>query len=460
MSIDSTSPSPITNRLSAPISVGRLGVNARKFPISLESITVFLNVFLSTGTLFAIFMDETTMLARDNFVYDALWVSTYVLTCIWALKLAIAGINLYSPLLKLSPLLLPIFLSICWSRMPSNSALYSTFLGANALFAICLSQSWSVERFRRFITRFLNITAVISLILYVIGAPIALHVPGIDDDGGTLFVLRGVFPHKSYAGYYFALATSLNALDVVARSKKLISVLLSVTTFICLILSGSRTGQVILGSGLFVTFFIAFSGYRTAATAAKVIVFAIAAGCMLIPFYYSDLNELIGGPTLNWTGRLAIWHSAIIAARDALPLGYGYRGFFSADSSGPSAVFQQSFAYYHVPHMHNSFVEMYIYVGYFAYGIFIYVTYVSLHNLHKMANKTSKNTYIFVFLLINYFWVCSISDLGIFRHNLLATVIMFYVLVLPAGELRAVDPATRDFQPTAFLRGNSKRLML
>nr|MDJ0514345.1 O-antigen ligase family protein [Methyloceanibacter sp.] len=149
---------------------------------------------------------------------------------------------------------------------------------------------------------------------------------------------------------------------------------------------------------------------------------------VLLPFIDLGGNDvqLLGlDRDASFTGRDKLWEHAIPAILDRPILGYGYHTFFSMDPFSPAWEFWAHFDYLRVASLHNSGMEILASLG--IVGFLVYISFC-LCAAAVVFNRTLPNKVRYILLLLlSAFTLGSATEFGLFYHNTVATVFLFYV---------------------------------
>ena len=125
----------------------------------------------------------------------------------------------------------------------------------------------------------------------------------------------------------------------------------------------------------------------------------------------------------------------------SLPTGVGYAGFFGDESVAPSWDLWRLSRYYYAPHFHNSFLELWVEVGWFALVILIAILVTSIR-LTWFAAYLRPADRGFLAATLFFVLIPSVVDFHMMKYNSLGSVSMFYVIALGAvpGRSRSLRP--------------------
>lgn len=274
---------------------------------------------------------------------------------------SIIGISLQLILLLIS------VASILWSF-----SVYDTLLDVFKMFilftmAFALVQITDMDRFLRILLIFLFTFSLLALFLYAAGVESVRYV----DENRRLNLLgwepfMGFNSHKVYFSTHMCIGLVI-AVGWVKRTS--VKVLVSSVFVICILLSGSSTGLVLLPliAGLFL-----FRGFvAEAALRYPMALIFFTAGVFALGFYLFmalGLGEMVERSS-TLTGRTEIWDAAFRLFAERPFLGWGINGFLNGES-GPFFWFYH--VDYYVPvNMQNGYLEYLVGTGLVGFTILL-----------------------------------------------------------------------------------------
>lgn len=322
------------------------------------------------------------------------------------------------------PLLLYVALagvSFFWSVNPDLSARRAVGLVGTVLVGMLLAQRLRPVELLNALRQALLFIAVASLVLYLVGSPLAL-----DEVHGTL---RGVLPTKNTLGRYMALgllAASTTALLDPRRTRRCVvsavpmvaalaltdstgGTVVAAAVFVCMlaaVLSRDRAGQVLLAAS------------ATLATSMVVVLLPVATA--------STVTGLVGEDA-TLTGRTDIWRASAAAIAERPLLGYGYGAFWR----GPAGRDIQTELGWSVPTAHNGLLDVALVLG--LPGMLLAAVIVASLAWRGWRDARSGFTAGAVLRLpiAGLLMVSTIVESGLLSQNLLLTVMLVAALCTP-----------------------------
>ena len=320
------------------------------------------------------------------------------------------------------PLVMLVLLSTVWSVDARSTLFYGTMFSMNMFAGYVISQIMAPSRFLRILANTLLFCLLSSYLLVVIMPEVSV---GTRWGGGWVggLQLRGVYAHKSDAGYYFALLFLLmlgGASIGLSKGKRIAA---GTAALLTLPFTNSATGLVALGSMAALIFFVArLPRLRTLAIGTTAFVALV--GSVLLPFVdLGSIPELLGRDA-DLTGRGPIWEAGkeFVAARPIL--GYGYYGFFNQDAFSPVWDLWGRSEYFFTPHFHNAALDLTVSVG--LTGLMCYMVLIAFA-FTTLANQTipaNVGTLLAVVLLVML--IAAAGDFTLMKHNHFSTFFAFY----------------------------------
>lgn len=332
-----------------------------------------------------------------------------------------------------------ILISFSWSEMPAQSFRYSFSLIMNIYFAWFCARRIDVSEFARILLAVLNCMIVIGLLLGVVGFRNAIY---IDPDTrsnilGTALI-QGLFSHKIYAGYYSAVALTLNIV-ILRGSRRWFFSFLAVVSVAA---SGSSIGFMAVIAcviGLVVLPMLRARSLRVIALCIGVPLFAIGAT------FFTAMLELTTsslGRDMTFTGRTEIWEYAIQFWSQSPFVGWGYGGIFGDAANAPGRIVMVN-GYYQAPHFHDVYLQVAAELG--TIGLLLYLTIIStalIKTLNQAWRRTNKVYTAMATVLIVGYAIGVGMNIG-FRYNELTTIIIFFLMF--ARSKSQADDFPREF---------------
>ena len=256
------------------------------------------------------------------------------------------------------------FASVLWSQYPLNSLRRSVSLTVCIFFGLYLHDRIGLEGMLRLFTRVAVLLAFLSIAVYF-----AVPSVGHDTAEGYGDALRGVFASKNGAGMAMMLAIA-NLLYLGSRqgANRAVAIGGIVVAFGTLLLTQSATSLVIalaliaVGSRLWVR-----------SPQARLVHGAVlAAGLLIAVFsmvFWPDAIFSVAGRDASLTGRVPLWEEVFKLFRARFLLGYGYSGFWNANSHDVQYLWRV--IGWTAPNAHNGYLDIMLQLG--VVGLFLYM---------------------------------------------------------------------------------------
>ena len=248
------------------------------------------------------------------------------------------------------------FASALWSNYSYNSVRRSITLTVCILYGAYLYDQLGLEGMIRMFARLATGLALASIFLYF-----AMPTLGRDSGFGYENAMRGVFGSKNTAGMAMLLALPcviyLGSLPGANKLKYLVS---GVFLFGALLMTRSATSTLIglivvaLGSRLWMR----SQGLRLTWIAGLLTVLVMIAGFLVIA---PDQIFAVLGRDSSLTGRVPLWEEAFNLIAKRPWLGYGYSGFWNAESRDVQYLWLK--ITWTAPNAHNGYIDLLLQIG-------------------------------------------------------------------------------------------------
>ncbi|MCA0185302.1 MAG: O-antigen ligase family protein [Proteobacteria bacterium] len=322
-------------------------------------------IFAACGALASLFASGES---RGGAVYAALWAGLYALTALLYLGSKKAGFVLDHER-GLFVFCFFVLLSFSWSEMPDATLVYSISIVSNIFFAIYCSRKFGLLAFLGVYVKVLNLTILVGLVLAMAGFEVAYYFDPLGRSNALgVALIKGLFSHKIYAGFYSAQALYLNI--ILLRGKQRFA--FASLAFVAVLVSGSSVGlvAVLLGAALTVV----LRRFRNASTRRQLLLpalFSLLMSILIGAVFYVDILGLLGRDA-SLTGRTDLWGWALQFWMDSPLVGWGYAGIFGDSPNAPSSIINDD-SYYQAPHFHSGYLQVLA-----ELGLIGFVFYVSL----------------------------------------------------------------------------------
>ncbi len=288
------------------------------------------------------------------------------------------------------------FLSALWSPYRLATIRRSVTLALCVVYGTYLYHTFGVTGIARLVARTSLVLGILSIALFV-----AVPSLGHDQELTYLMALRGVFSSKNTAGEMMVLGIC-SAMYLGSRpgNSKLVAILSSLLMFGIILLTRSATSLLIAAILIGLGGFTWTKNWRIH----LILAFGIATVAIsLATFAIVDLDGVFGlvGRDSSLTGRLPLWQEVVKAIAARPLLGYGYSGFWVAES--PDIQYLWLKVGWPAPSAHDGYMDIVLQIG-FA-GLFLYLFMwgrVVRRNLTLTRMRTSPETaFITSFMLVN-----------------------------------------------------------
>lgn len=256
------------------------------------------------------------------------------------------------------------FASALWSQFPTNTLRRSLSLSVCILFGLYVYHRIGLGGMLRMFTRVAIGLAFLSIAVYF-AAPSVGH----DAAEGYGDALRGVFASKNGAGMAMMLAI-VNLLYLGARpgANRTAAAAGIALAFGTLLLTRSATSLaialVVLAAG---------SRFWLRSPSARLLHGAVLAGALLIAAFsmafWPEAIFALAGRDADLTGRVPLWQALATVAQKRLLLGYGYNGFWNADSRDVQYLWR--IIGWRAPNAHNGYIDIMLQIG--VVGLLLYL---------------------------------------------------------------------------------------
>jgi O-antigen ligase len=386
------------------------------------------------SNLFGLFGGYATFLGGGIY-YSTLWLIVYAFTLIVFFKDVFTKITKNQLILILFSLY--VLCSFAWSKLPNETAKYSISLVCNVVFAIGLYKNVELDKFLILLRNFLNVYIIIGILLFFIGISQSIYYDPLAR--GNMFgtaLIKGLFSHKIYAGFYSALAFILN---LKLYEKNLYAkYVYCIICIIGVVISGSSIGLISLFLYAIILVFFGFfekgiihKKYFNITTV-MLLSFLILTFAFL-PLLIESLNR-----DMSFTGRTMLWEWGVIFSEQKPMLGWGYAGIFSDLPNAPSQIIND-YQYYIAPHFHNGYLQITAELGLLGLTFYLFIlkkTIYSCYLLFKLKSYSAPIAYLMVLLII------AIGMNLMSRYNEFSTFFLFYLYLASNKKLTEVKNET------------------
>ncbi len=249
-------------------------------------------------------------------------------------------------------------LSAAWSPFPWPTLRRSVTLGVCVLFGVWCYLSLGLAGTLKIYARTTLALCVLSVLAFL-----ALPAVGREVATGYENAMRGVYSHKNTLGESAVLAVTCCFYELFAGSRRPVVLWLAI-----LFLAGcellARTGTSLLVTMMVI---LAGSGFLLRPRPRARIVAAVAAGLLVLTVvvaFAADPDAVFDlfGRDASLTGRVPLWIHSFHAAMARPLLGYGYNGFWVADSMYVAWLWAM-LGGWKAPSSHNGYLDIVLQIG-------------------------------------------------------------------------------------------------
>ena len=286
--------------------------------------------------------------------------------------------------------------SVLWSDYPIATVRRSITLAVCVIFGVYCYDSFGLAR----------LTSIVSAIAIFLGALsifISLIVPSIGYDPTTedKDAMRGVFSQKNGLADFMLLGIACRCYQVI-QDRRMPRFLGAVALlYLCIFFSRSVSSLLISTLVLVVVIWLLLLGRPRAR-----LVFAFVAISLFIILFFGSLflpDEifLALGRDESLSGRVPLWEGVLATIGDRPLLGYGYSGFWNADSVDVQYLWQR--AGWPAPDSHNGYLDILLHIGVVGLALYgwLWTRIIRLGILAQKAGTLPAATWILLFMLIN-----------------------------------------------------------
>ncbi|ODU68639.1 MAG: hypothetical protein ABT11_15875 [Novosphingobium sp. SCN 66-18] len=326
---------------------------------------------------------------------------------------------------------------VAWSKMPNATLMYGFSLIANLAFAWACHRHLSLERFERILLFTLNALIVIGLLMAVVGLPHAYYFDPIDRANllGTVLV-RGLFSHKIYAGFYAAIAFAMN-IQLLRNPWRWP---MAATCALAVLVSGSSLGLVTLL--LVCVLMVLLPRLQDLQLRLLFLVMMLFGTVVALLSWQTLFADAVGalGRDVTLTGRTTLWAYAVQFWSEKPVLGWAYGGIFGDDPNAPGAIVNVD-KYYQAPHFHDVYLQVAAEMGSVGFLLFSTILFMTigtaLRNTWTLRRPVDTVSAIFALSLAV---IGTVMNIGA-RYNELSTILLAYFFLATgngAGVWRAL----------------------
>ena len=333
------------------------------------------------------------------------------------------------------------FLSAFWSDAPALVVRRAGTVTATALFGVYLAARGDLGDLVASLVKVYAIAAIASFIAIAL-LPQAATVTG---DYYT-HAWRGAFTDKNELGMACAVALILSAYAYRRRYGPRWLAGFNIAAFLVLLYgSESKTPVVVMLAALYAAFLVLALRRRSGVglvVGYVLLVFGLAGTALLAVGWQDVLAALGRDPT--FTNRTRIWQLALEYIGRRPWFGYGYGGFWRADSADAN-IFWAALGF-KTPHAHNSWLELALGVGIVGVAIAAIAWLAAIYRILRVTTAPHAEHVAFCFALLAGSFFENLSEFEFFRPGRLIFALFVAVLTYLGRELsmfRASSAAAR-----------------
>lgn len=317
-----------------------------------------------------------------------------------------------------------VLISASWSAEPRSTLSYGASLVAGLLFACACNRRLTVEQFIGHLRWSINWVTSAGLVLGLLGVGLAYHIDPLTRANvlGTSLI-KGIYAHKIYAGFYCSIGFYLN---VVCGGRR--SWLWALLCLIGVLGSGSSLGIASLAIGAMAWLIVKLLSRRESRLP-RFTVMIIGVLCVLglVSAMLTTALELLGRDA-TLTGRTMLWAWAIEFWSQRPILGWGYSGIFGDGATAPGSIIGQ-YSYYQAPHFHSAYLQALAELGLLGFVLVLaLVMTATIRCIRSYWSTTSSLALAAAIICV----VVSTSAFGmhlLIRHNEISSVLVAYFML-------------------------------
>ncbi|HXP03524.1 MAG TPA: O-antigen ligase family protein [Stellaceae bacterium] len=331
------------------------------------------------------------------------------------------------------------FLSAFWSDDPALVVRRAGTVTATTLFGVYLAARGDFSELVASLVKVYAIAAIASFIAIAL-LPQAATVTG---DYYT-HAWRGAFTDKNELGMACAEAIILSVYAYRRRYGPRWLAGLTVAAFLVLLYgSQSKTPIVVMLAALYAAFLVLALRRRSGAglvVGYVLLILGLAGGALLAVGWQDVLAALGRDPT--FTNRTRIWQLALEYIARRPWFGYGYGGFWRADSADAN-IFWAALGF-KTPHAHNSWLELALGVGIVGAAIAAVAWLAAVYRTLRVATSPHAEHVAFCLALLTGSFFENLSEFEFFRPGRLMFALFVAVLTYLGRELALFRASRAD----------------
>jgi len=288
------------------------------------------------------------------------------------------------------------FASSVWSEYPLATVRRTVTLGVCVMFGIYCYDAFGISALIRMISRVAIFLGVLSIVVFL-AAPSIGHNPTPEYPDA----MRGVFSQKNGLADFMLLGIACCCYRFFENRHRLSLICSTLLLLLCIVMSFSVSSLMIATIVLVATIWLLLRARPNArlmfAFFSLSVCSVIIAGFLLVP---NDLFQMMGRDA-SLTGRLPLWQVVLETIQSRPFLGYGYSGFWNADSIDVLYLWQR--AGWPAPDSHNGYLDIVLQVGIVGLALYgwLWIQIIRLAIRANRAGTLPVVTWILLFMLIN-----------------------------------------------------------
>ena len=326
------------------------------------------------------------------------------------------------------------FLSTIWSPYRLGTVRRSVTLGICVVYGIYLYDTLGLSGLAKLVARTSVVLGILSIVVFIAAPSI-----GRDQQLSYSTALRGVFSGKNSAGELMVLGIC-SAMYLGSRpgNSKLVAILSSLFMFIVILLTRSATSLLIAAMLIGIGGLTWTRNWRVHLVMGFGIVVIVVS---LATYAVVDLDGLFGlvGRDSSLTGRLPLWQEVVKAIAKRPLLGYGYSGFWVAESRDIQYLWLR--VGWPAPSAHDGYLDIVLQIGFvgLAMYMFMWTRIIRRNYILTRMGGLAETAFITSFMIVN---VLLNIDEGPLPYPDEFTLLMPACLIYLAEQYQLLNPGS------------------
>ena len=300
-----------------------------------------------------------------------------------------AYLRLCRPVLPLLCVVAFALCSVAWSGDPARTLRRAVALGECVLFGMFLYRTDGLDRTIGRVGQVCVAMALLSSVAYV-------ALPGIGRETALGYeqAMRGVFPQKNTMSECMLLGLCCYAYRLIeARRASYFAAV--VVLALCLGLGRGASALAVAGLMLMLATWMGLRGRPVLRLGLAFLVAWTAVALLVALIAVPDSLFAAAGRDASLTGRVPLWQAIIPEILRSPLIGYGYAGFWNADS--PTVQMIWRYAGWAAPDAHSSYLDILLQLGLIGFALYLW-TWTRLFRLVRAALHANEPQAHFVLL--------------------------------------------------------------